>query len=184
MANQTYCEIKGIRSIRIQNEDLSMVLIVRYVPSMSRNLISMGTLENQGCWFQSKNGALKVIKGCLTLLKGKKIGTLYMLQGRVIAGSANAVVSSKNESKLWHSRLCHMSKKNTYLLIKKGCLQAEKLKGFEFCEDCVYGIAHKVSFGTAMHVTKEKLEYIHSDLWGSTFGTKIHKQLSILHDIH
>lgn len=99
MANQTYSEIKGIGSIRIQNEDLSTVLItnVRYVPSMSRNLISMGTLEDQGCWFQSKNGSLKVIKGSLTLLKRKKVGTLYILQGKLIAGSANAVVSSKNE---------------------------------------------------------------------------------------
>lgn len=133
MANQTYSEIKGIGSIRIQNEDLSTVLIsnVRYVPSMSRNLISMGTLEDQGCWFQSKNGSLKVIKGCLTLLKGKKVGTLYLLQGKVVTGSANSVVSSKNESKLWHSRLCHMSKKNTDMLIKKGCLQADKMKGFE-----------------------------------------------------
>ncbi|WZZ13990.1 hypothetical protein YC2023_107079 [Brassica napus] len=48
MANQTYSEIKGIGSIRIQNEDLSTVLItnVRFVPIMSRNLISMGTLED------------------------------------------------------------------------------------------------------------------------------------------
>jgi len=107
----------------------------------------MGTLEDQGCWFQSKNGSLKVIKGCLTLLKGKKVGTLYILQGRVVAGSANTVVSSKNESKMRHSRLCHMSKKNTDLLIKKGCLQADKLKAFEFYEDCMYGKAHKVSFG-------------------------------------
>lgn len=168
MANHTHSEIKGIGSIRIQNDDQSTVLIsnVRYVPSMTRNLISMGTLEDQGCWFQSRNGSLKVTKGCLTLLKGEKVGTLYILQGKVVAGSANAVVSSKNESKLWHSRLCHMSKKNTDLLIKKGCLEADKMKGFEFCEDCVYGKSHKVSFGQGKHVTKEKLEYIHSDLWG------------------
>lgn len=60
-----------------------------------------------------------------------------------------------------------MSQRNTEILIKKGCLQAEKLKGFEFCEDCVYGKTHRVGFGSAKHVTREKLEYIHSDLWGA-----------------
>jgi len=169
MANQTYSEIKGIGSIRIQNDDNTTVLLknVRYVPSMSKNLISMGTLEDQGCWFQSKAGTLKVVKGCMTLLKGKKVGTLYLLQGVVVTGNANAVTSSKDESKIWHSRLCHMSQRNIDVLIKKGCLQAEKINGLEFCEDCVYGKTHRVGFGSAKHVTREKLEYIHSDLWGA-----------------
>lgn len=37
----------------------------------------------------------------------------------------------------------------------------------EFCEDCVIGKTHKVSFGTAQHITEDKLDYVHSDLWGS-----------------
>lgn len=37
----------------------------------------------------------------------------------------------------------------------------------DFCEDSVIGKTHKVSFGQAKHVTKGKLDYIHSDLWGS-----------------
>lgn len=39
-----------------------------------------------------------------------------------------------------------------------------------FCEDCVTGKTHKVTFGPALHVTKDNLDYIHSDFWGSTNG--------------
>lgn len=37
---------------------------------MTRNLISMGTLESKGCEFRDSSGVLKVIKGCTTFMKG------------------------------------------------------------------------------------------------------------------
>ncbi|KAH9649066.1 hypothetical protein KPL70_025842 [Citrus sinensis] len=36
-----------------------------------------------------------------------------------------------------------------------------------FCEDCILRKSSKLRFETAAHTTKEKLGYIHSDLWGS-----------------
>lgn len=74
MGNDTFSTVKGIGSIRILNDDGTTVLLtqVRYVPEMSKNLISLGTLENNGCWFKSRDGILKVIKGCTTVLKGEK----------------------------------------------------------------------------------------------------------------
>ena len=53
------------------------------------------------------------------------------------------------------------------VLVKKGCLSKEVIKELKFCEDCIYGKNHRVSFAPAQHITKEKLAYIHSDLWGS-----------------
>lgn len=52
-------------------------------------------------------------------------------------------------------------KKNGYF----GKIVVEDLK---FCEACVIGKTHKVSFSQAKHVTKEKLDYMHSDLWSSS----------------
>lgn len=40
------------------------------------------------------------------------------------------------------------------------------IKDLEFCEQCVYGKATKVKFGTGLHKTRSTLDYIHSDLWG------------------
>lgn len=60
-----------------------------------------------------------------------------------------------------------MGQKAMEVLAQKGCLEKEKLKEIDFCEDYVIGKTHKVNFGQAKHVTKGKLDYIHSDLWGS-----------------
>ena len=71
MGNDTYSQVKGIGNIKVRNSDGTQVILtdVRYMPSMSRNLISLGTLEDKGCWFKSKDGILKVVKGCSTVLK-------------------------------------------------------------------------------------------------------------------
>ncbi|CAL9235463.1 unnamed protein product [Arabidopsis halleri] len=169
MANDTYSEVKGVGSIRIKNEDNSTILLknVRYVPAMSKNLISLGTLEDQGCWFQSRDGVMKINKGCKTLMQGQKTDTFYVLRGSVLTGEVNVSVVQKDETRLWHRRLGHMSQKSMKALLKKGYLDSSKVTDLEFCEDCVYGKAHRASFGVGKHVTKERLEYIHSDLWGS-----------------
>ena len=169
MGNDTCSQVMGIGSIKFRNSDGTQIILtdVRYMPTMSRNLISLGTLEDNGCWFKSQDGTLKVVKGCSTILKGQKRDTLYILQGVAELGESNTVESDKDETALWHSRLGHMSQKGMEVLVKKGCLNREVIKELKFCEDCVYGKNHRVSFGPAQHVTKDKLGYIHSDLWGS-----------------
>jgi len=169
MGNDTYSPVKGIGSIKIRNNDGTQVILtdVRYVPNMARNLISLGTLEDKGCWFKSQDGVLKIVKGCSTILKGQKRETLYILEGLAENGESHSSAELKDETSLWHSRLGHMSQKGMEILVKKDCLQRETIKELKFCEDCVYGKNHRVSFAPAQHVTKEKLAYIHSDLWGS-----------------
>lgn len=57
MANNIHCDIKGIGKIRIQNPYGSTVILteVRYMPDMSRNLISYGMLEKSGCRYEGKD---------------------------------------------------------------------------------------------------------------------------------
>lgn len=54
MANNTQCEVKGIGNIKILNSDGMQVILteVRYMPQMSRNLISYGMLEKAGCTYK------------------------------------------------------------------------------------------------------------------------------------
>lgn len=35
-----------------------------------------------------------------------------------------------------------------------------------FCETCVLGKTSKIKISKAVHRTSEKLDYVHSDLWG------------------
>ncbi|CAA7043751.1 unnamed protein product [Microthlaspi erraticum] len=176
MANSTHSEVKGIGSVRFLNPDGTTFVLhdVRYMPEIGRNLISLGTLENKGCEFKGSQGVLKVVKGCIVIIKASRQDndTLYVLQGSAKSSEANnAETSQKNnqedDTQLWHSRLGHVRQKNLDVLVKKGCIEKGKVSELKFCEDCVIGKTHKASFGPAQHVTKEKLDYIHSDLWGS-----------------
>jgi len=42
---------------------------VRHIYDVTRNLISLGTLEANGCRYSAENGVLKVMKGTMGLMK-------------------------------------------------------------------------------------------------------------------
>lgn len=180
MANNSHTEVKGIGSVRFRNQDGTTFLLheVRYMPGIARNLISLGTLERKGCKFRGSGGVVKIVKGCVVIMKGERRGndTLYILQGNALKAEAcSATASSQTSSeeakmvatRLWHGRLGHVGQKGLEVLAKEGCIDKSSSTSLDFCEDCVIGKAHKVSFGKPKHVTKEKLDYVHSDLWGS-----------------
>jgi len=132
--------------------------------------ISMDTLEAKGCVFKGNDGVLEVMQGNTMFMKGLRRASLYILQGE--AKKSEAMVAESGDSdmdltQVWHSRLGHVELKGINELAKKGCFGKDKVSSLKFCEDCVFGKTHKVSFGQAQHVTKEKLDYVHSDLWGS-----------------
>jgi len=141
---------------------------VRHVPDMSKNLISLTTLDLGGCQFVGGDGVLKVVKGALVVMKAHLFGRLYVLQGSTVIGTA-AVSSSMSDSevtRLWHMRLGHMSEKGLTLLSKRGLLSGQSTSKLEFCERCLFGKQKRISFNSGLHRTKGTLDYIHSDLWG------------------
>lgn len=169
MGNKTTSKVRGIGNVRIRNEDGSTFLLtqVRFIPDMDRHLLSMGTLEKLGCGFESKNGLLKVTDGTGTLTTGKRHEKLYLLQGKPECGQLLVAEKRSDDTLLWHRRLGHMSQKNMDLMVKNGLLDRKKISTFGMCEDCEYGKAKRVSFAVATHDTKDRLDYIHSDLWGA-----------------
>ena len=169
MANNTQCKVKGIGKIRIINEDGTKVILrdVRYMPEMSRNLISYGMLEKSGCNYQGGDFTITFYKDGQKVITSKYENGLYYLQGTVSRGEANVSESTDTKTKVWHSRLRHMISKNMELLAKEGFIPKTEVGKLEFCEGCVLGKTHKLSFPTAQHTTKGILEYVHSDLWGS-----------------
>ncbi|KAG7591060.1 Zinc finger CCHC-type superfamily [Arabidopsis thaliana x Arabidopsis arenosa] len=169
MGNKTVSRVKGVGTIRVKNDDgLTVVLTnVRYIPEMDRNLLSLGTFEKAGYRFESENGILSIKAGSQVFLTGRRYDTLYLLNWRPVISESLAVVKRLDDTVLWHRRLCHMSQKNMEILVRKGLLDRKKVSAFDTCEDCIYGKAKRVGFNLAQHGTKEKLEYVHSDLWGA-----------------
>ena len=94
---------------------------VRHVPDLKKNLISLGTLDANGCKFLAEDRALKVSKGALVVMKARKAGSLYVLHGSTMTGSvavSSSPMSDFDVTKLWHMRLGNMSEKGLTLLRK------------------------------------------------------------------
>ena len=122
------------------------------------------------------NNVWKVTKGSLVVAKGAKVGTLYFCTRNtystlVATNIDNAVKATVNVARtnlvVWHHRLGHMSEKGMKILHSKNLLLGLKNIDLELCENCVYGKQKRVRFFSVGKEKKsEKLELVHSDVWG------------------
>jgi transposase InsO family protein len=63
-------------------------------------------------------------------------------------------------------RLGHMSALGLAELSKRGLLDGCHADTLDFYEHCVFGKHKRVKFSSAVHNTKNILDYVHADLWG------------------
>ena len=69
---------------------------------------------------------------------------------------------------LWHKKLGCVSEKGMQLIHSKIFLPSLQCVNMNFYESCVYGKPKRVSFvNTGKENKKEKLELVHTDVWGS-----------------
>ncbi|KAH9697198.1 hypothetical protein KPL71_023512 [Citrus sinensis] len=138
MRNNSVCKVVGIGTVSLKMYDgmVRELTQVRHVPELKRNLISIGMLDQIDCVIKAEKKILKVVKGSIVIMKGTKLNGLYSLNGQTTVGEASVTKNSEDKARLWHLRLGHMRK------------------------------ASRLKFESAVHSTKEKLAYIHSDLWG------------------
>ncbi|KAK2970311.1 hypothetical protein RJ640_017042 [Escallonia rubra] len=117
MRNDVACKVVGIGSIQIRMHDgiVRTLTDVRHVPELRKILISLGTLDSNGCSYRAAGGVMRIMKGALVVMKGLKQNSLYLLQGSTVTGAAAAASSSDIDSdttKLWHMRLGYMSERD------------------------------------------------------------------------
>ena len=58
-------------------------------------------------------------------------------------------------------------------LAKQGLLKGAKTSKLEFCEYCILGKKTKVKFDTAIHCTKEIIDYMHTNVWGPSTNASL-----------
>ena len=98
------------------------------------------------------------------MARGKKTSTLYMTSS---LRDIIAVADASTDTSLWHYRLGHMSEKGMKMLLSKGKLLELKSIAFDMCESRILGKQKNVSFLKTDRTPKaEKLELVHTDLWG------------------
>ncbi|GJZ61269.1 retrotransposon protein, putative, ty1-copia subclass [Tanacetum coccineum] len=73
-------------------------------------------------------------------------------------GELNASVEEKDSlAQVWHKRLGHISEAGLQVLEKQGLFGKKSLGKLDFCENCVLGKSHRVSFGVGRHTTMERV---------------------------
>ena len=140
---------------------------MRYVPELKRNLISLGMIDQSGCTIKAENGEIQVSNQGKIIMKGVRKNGLYILVGSSLGHAISASVV-RDKTKLWHIRLAHISERGHRELSNQGLLGDDKVTSLKFCEKCVFGKATRLKFSLGRKETKQTLDYIHSDLWGSS----------------
>ena len=105
MGNDISCKVVGIGSIQIKMFDgfVKILTDVRHVPELRKNLISLGVLDTGIYKSTVQGGVMKVYKGILLVMKAKKVGNMFILEGRT--KSDHVTTLSENDSdyvRLWH----------------------------------------------------------------------------------
>ena len=133
MGDSTPHKIVGIGSIQIKISDgvIRTLTNVRHIPTMTRNPISLSTLDLKGYKYSAGGGVMNVSIGSLVVMKGDlKSANLYLLRGTTILGSVATISKSLSDSdatKLWHMRLGHMSELGLVELSKRGLLDGHNI---------------------------------------------------------
>ncbi|GJZ47598.1 retrotransposon protein, putative, ty1-copia subclass [Tanacetum coccineum] len=157
------CKIRGIGKVRIQLKDGSSFVLrnVRYIPELKRNLISLGTLKKEGYTKKLQSRKVKVINGSRVILSGiRRDNCVYSLDGHAMVSELNASVEEKDSlAQVWHKRLGHISKAGLQVLEKQGLFGKKSLGKLWFCENCVLGKSHRVSFGVGRYITQGGKRY-------------------------
>ena len=139
---------------------------VRHIPDLKKNLILGGQLANEGYTTVFHGDDWKISKGIMMVARGKNSGSLYM---KADARCSIAVAVGNETPKLWHQRLGYMSEKGMKIMHSKRKLPCLQLVEIDMCEDCILGKQKRVRFQTSGRTPKkEKLDLVHSNIWGPT----------------
>ncbi|WVZ14797.1 hypothetical protein V8G54_012363 [Vigna mungo] len=162
LGNEQSCEIAGKGAVKIKlNGSVWELKNVRHIPDLTKNLISVGQLANDGYTTVFHGDNWKISKDAMQLL--------------VTEGACHLIAVAMNENpNLWHRRLGHMSEKGMRIMHSKGKLPSLRSIEFDMCEDCILGKQKRVSFQRSGRIPKkERLELVHSNVWGPTTVSSI-----------
>ena len=75
IGNGAYCKITGIGNIRIKMFDgvVKTLCDIRHALDVENNLILLGTLDSNGYGYKSEGGIMKVTKGAMVVMRGRKV---------------------------------------------------------------------------------------------------------------
>ena len=105
MGDDPTCQMigKGIVHVRMYDGTLRELKEVRYIPSMTKNIISVGPLEADCLRGTLEEGVLKMSSGSLVDLKSIRHNNLYYLMSSAVSGLASSGQLDGDSTRSWHS---------------------------------------------------------------------------------
>jgi hypothetical protein len=181
VANGVRADVEAICELTLELENgFSLQLHnVLYILSLSRNLISVSCLADDGydCHFGKEQCEIIFNSQCVGL--AIRQDKLYMLAMHETANSVSNTTSierttndasnkrkrcdNENSAKLWHYRLGHISRGRIEILIQENILHPLDFSDEEHCIDCVKGkYVKKIKKGAKR--SSGVLEIVHTDI--------------------
>lgn len=166
-ANETMrAEIKG----KIET-DKCVLKDVLYVPELTKNLLSVHAITQNGGVVNFKNEKVEIFKNNIKILDGElNANGLYLVNLKLFKNSALVSENKTNKVKEWHSKIGHISDENFKKLLNisdgikfsnKDYEEYEKL-----CEICINAKQTRKPFKNNRSKATRPLEIVHTDICG------------------
>lgn len=157
---------QGIGEVKTEDCTLKKVL---YVPELSKNLLSVNSITQNGGEVKFTKNAVKVYKDNIKVLEGNKEDNgLYVIKLKQ-ENLEHAMVTTMSAN-VWHRRMGHLGRENLKKLenlVDGMVLNKEDLKQQNgLCEICLKGKQVRQPFTTERTRATRPLEIIHTDVCG------------------
>jgi len=156
----------------VGSHDLIIIKDVLLVYRLKHNILSISQLCDKGYEVTFKPDLCLISHASTrqTLVIGKRVNNIYMLNICDIASSMTCLLSKNDDSWLWHRRLAHIHMHHLDRLVSKNLVEGLPTLKYEkdrICEDCQKGKQTKNVFKSKNFVsTTRPLEMLHMDLFG------------------
>jgi len=163
-------KILGVGDIGSKNKVI--IKDVLLVEGLKHSLLSISQLCDHGykITFEPEQCTIVDSESTETVLVGKRVSNVYMLNVSSIIPNMNCLLSRDDESWLWHRRLAHIHMHHLNRIASKDLVIGLPKLRFErnkLCEACQMGKQTKSSFKPINDVsTTRPLELLHMDLFG------------------
>jgi len=156
----------------VGSKDSLIISDVLLVEGLKHNLLSISQLCDKAyqVTFEPELCLISDATTRRTVLIGKRVNNVYMLNICDITSNMTCLLSKSDESWLWHRRLAHIHMHHLDKLVSKSLVDGLPQLKFErnrICDACQRGKQSKASFKLKNFVlTTRPLELLHMDLFG------------------
>ena len=144
-----------------------------YVPSLTRNIISVACLYDNGFDFNFTSGVISILRNGLFYVKAISHNGIFELdlqsscnENSVYNIDNKRSKSDLNRTYLWHCRLGHINQKRISKLHRDGLLESFDLESYDTCESCLLGKMTKSPFTGTSERASVLLAIVHTDVCG------------------